>query len=235
MTKITFYIVRHGKTMMNTLDMVQGWCDSPLTNEGIKVAEDLGKGMRDITFRSAYCSTLRRTFQTAQIVLKSKGQHDLPVTEIEGFKEAGFGSYEAGPNKIMWTHAALYCQYRSFDEMYQAIVEKKTSYDEVLDAVHQLDTMGLAENAEMVRKRTQKALREVAEAEIAQGEGSILIIAHGMCILSMLGSLGGNALLKGHLENAAVCKVEYENGQFSILSMGDMSYLENENIPIETT
>lgn len=234
MAKITFYIVRHGKTLMNTLDMVQGWCDSPLTNEGIKVAEKLGKGMTHITFRSAYCSTLRRTLQTAQTILSSKGQHDLPITEVEGFKEAGFGSYEAGPNKTMWTHAALYCQHKSFDEMYQAIVEKKTSYDEVLDAIHKLDTMGLAENAEMVKVRTQKALREVAEKEILQGDGNILIIAHGMCILSMLGSMGGDKLLDGHLENAAVCKVEYEDGEFTVLSMGDMSYVKKANTLVES-
>ncbi|MDR1877109.1 MAG: phosphoglycerate mutase family protein [Flavobacteriaceae bacterium] len=31
--KITFYIVRHGKTILNTLGRVQGWSDSPLTQE----------------------------------------------------------------------------------------------------------------------------------------------------------------------------------------------------------
>lgn len=225
MTKITFYIVRHGKTLMNTLDMVQGWCDSPLTEEGIKVAEHLGKGMLDINFRSAYCSTLRRTLQTAQIVLKSKGQHNLPIIEVDGFKEAGFGSYEAGPNKTMWTHAALYSGYTSFDEMYQAIVDKKTTYNEALDAIHKLDRMGLAENAEMLRTRTQKALIGIAEKEIEKGEANILIIAHGMSILGMLGSLGGDRLLNGHLENASVCKVEYESGAFKVLSMGDLSYV----------
>lgn len=226
MTKITFYIVRHGKTLMNTLDMVQGWCDSPLTEEGIKVAQHLGRGMTDIKFRSTYCSTLRRTLQTAKIVLESKGQTDLAITEVEGFREAGFGSYEAGPNSIMWTHAALYSGYTSFAEMYQAIVEKKTTYNQALDAIHKLDKMGLAENALILRTRTQKALTEIAEKEIEKGEGNILVIAHGMSILGMLGSLGGDELLNGHLDNAGVCKVEYENGKFTVLSMGDMSYVE---------
>lgn len=42
MSKITFYIARHGQTMMNALDRVQGWCDSPLTHQGIEVARYLG-------------------------------------------------------------------------------------------------------------------------------------------------------------------------------------------------
>lgn len=227
MSKITFYIVRHGKTMMNTLDMVQGWCDSPLTEEGIKVAEYLGKGLMDVNFRSAYCSTLRRTLQTAKIVLEAKGQADITVTEVDGFKEAGFGSFESKPNKDMWTYAALYSGYTSFDEMYQAIVDKKTTYNEALDAIHKLDTMGLAEDAATLRTRTQKALREVAALEETKGTGNVLIIAHGMSILNMLGNLGGDELLEnGRLDNAGVCKVEYENGKFTVLSMSDMSYVE---------
>lgn len=29
------YLVRHGETMFNQLNKVQGWCDSPLTVKGI--------------------------------------------------------------------------------------------------------------------------------------------------------------------------------------------------------
>ncbi len=226
MTKITLYIARHGKTLMNTLDMVQGWCDSPLTKEGVEVAEHLGRGLKDIHFRAAYCSTLRRTRQTAETVLKAKGQEGLQIVEKDGFKEAGFGSFEAGPNKIMWGNAALFLQYTSYEKMYEDIVAKKITYNEALDAIKKLDTMNLAEDANTLRLRTQSALKEVAEAEVEKGEGNILIIAHGMSILSMLGSLGGDKILKGHLDNAAVCKVIYQNGGFTVESMGDMSFVE---------
>ena len=30
---VTLWFVRHGKTLLNTLDRVQGWADSPLTDE----------------------------------------------------------------------------------------------------------------------------------------------------------------------------------------------------------
>lgn len=226
MAKITFYIARHGKTVMNTLDRVQGWCDSPLTKEGEEVAEYLGRGLKDINFRSVYCSTLERSRQTLEIVLKAKGQGELSIVEKDGFREACFGSFEGGYNHLMWGNAALFLQYVSIAEMNQAIAEQKLTYDEVLNAIKRLDTMGIAEDTETLRNRTQATLREVAEEEEKNGPGSILIISHGMSILGMLGTLGGNRLLKGALQNAAVCKVSYENGEFTVETMGDMSYVE---------
>lgn len=230
MTKITIYVARHGKTLMNTLDMVQGWCDSPLTEEGIKVAQQLGRGLKDINFRTAYCSTLKRTYQTAEIVLKAKGQGDIPIIEHEGFREACFGSFEGSPNKLMWGNAALFLQYTSRDAMYQDILAKKLNYREVLDAIKKLDTLGLAEDYDTLRNRTQSALRQIAEAEALKGDANILVIAHGMSILGMLGTLGGDKILKSHLENASVSKVIYENGEFFVESMGDMSYVEKGKI-----
>ena len=39
------YLVRHGETMFNQLNKVQGWCDSPLTVKGIN---DLKKKVFDM-------------------------------------------------------------------------------------------------------------------------------------------------------------------------------------------
>ena len=224
--KLTIYVVRHGKTIMNTLDRVQGWCDSPLTLEGVDAARYLGYGMDDIQFRSAYCSDLRRTRQTVQVILGAKGQEDIPVTELAGLREACFGSFEADFNHVMWNSAALYLHYTSYEEMYKAILEKEISYKEVLNTIKLLDKMGLAESFTKVEARTQESLKEIAEAEIQQGDGNILVVSHGMSILAMLMGLGGDKLFTKHLDNAAVCKVTYSKGQFSVESMGDMSYVE---------
>ena len=223
---LTIYVVRHGKTIMNTLGRVQGWCDSPLTQEGIDAARYLGYGMSDITFRTAYCSDLRRTRQTTQIILGAKGQDDIPVIELAGLREACFGSFEADFNNTMWHHASLYLHYTSMDEMYQDILAKKLNYGDVLDAVKMLDKLGMAESFEQVEARTQESLKEIAENEVQYGEGNILVVSHGMSILSMLLGLGGDKLFTKPLDNAAVCKVIYQDGRFTVESMGDMSYVE---------
>jgi len=224
--KLTIYVARHGKTMMNTLDRVQGWCDSPLTKEGIDAARFLGYGFSDIQFRTAYCSDLRRTRQTTQIILGAKGQEDIPVIELSGLREACFGSFEADFNYKMWRDAALYLKYTSMDSMIQAILDKRLGYNEVLNAVKLLDTMGMAEDFSQVEARTQESLREIAENEIQYGEGNILVVSHGMSILAMLLGLGGDKIFKKPLNNAEVCKVTYQDGEFTVESMADPSFLE---------
>lgn len=228
--KITIYVARHGKTMMNTFDRVQGWCDSPLTKEGIDAARYLGYGFGDIMFRTVYCSDLRRTKQTAQIILGTKGQEEVPVIELAGLREACFGSFEADFNQTMWYSAALYLHYTSVDEMVKAILNKKIGYAEVLDAVKAIDKLGIAESYAQVEARTQESLREIAENESQYGDGNILVIAHGMSILAMLLGLGGDKIFTRPLNNAEVCKVEYEDGCFTIESMADASYLEKGKI-----
>ena len=84
-THVTF--TRHGKTLFNTVGRVQGWCDSPLTDEGIEVAENLGKGLKEagITFDAAYSSDLGRQRDTARLVLDQLGQTDMGIY-VSGIK-----------------------------------------------------------------------------------------------------------------------------------------------------
>lgn len=49
---VNIYFARHGKTLLNTFDRVQGWADSPLTEDGRRVARYLGAGLKGIKFDS---------------------------------------------------------------------------------------------------------------------------------------------------------------------------------------
>lgn len=226
-TVLTFYIIRHGKTLLNTLDRVQGWCDSPLTPHGIDVARYLGLGMKELHFDAAYSSDLRRTRQTAEVILEAKGQSDLSIVEKFGFREACFGSYESDFNSRMWGDISLFLQYTSAEEMLEDMFGGRVSNEDALNVVAKLDRMGLAESFDMVEERSQNALREIAKAESADGRNkNIMVVSHGMTIISMLLKWGGHELLKSHLDNAAVCKVVYSDGRFSVESMGDMSFVQ---------
>lgn len=223
---VTFYIARHGKTMLNTFDKVQGWCDSFLTDEGIEVAQFLGKGLRGVEFESVYTSDLRRTSQTAQVVLKEQGQTELPITELFGFREAGFGTYESDHNKKMWTDIALYLHYKSLNDMFKAVAEGKVTPEMMLNAAHDIEPSGTAEDFKTVETRTQKALAEIAECESRKGKDlNVFIVAHGMSIIAMLQNMGGKELLQGHLDNVSISKVTYTDGKFTVHTMGDMSYV----------
>ena len=57
--KKTLYLMRHGQTLFNLRKKIQGSCDSPLTDEGIRQAKVAGKYFTDngIIFDAAYSST----------------------------------------------------------------------------------------------------------------------------------------------------------------------------------
>jgi probable phosphoglycerate mutase len=225
---VTFYIARHGKTMLNTLDRVQGWADTPLTPAGVEVAEYLGLGLKEIEFKAAYSSDLGRARQTARIVLNSKGQEKMSITETPAVRETNFGSYEGDLNHKMWGDAALYLHFKGWKEFMAALPARPTLMQDMLGAVKELDTLGMAENYFDVKARGQQAIREIAEKEAANGGGNILLVSHGMAIGIFLSDLdsSGKKPSAAHMGNAAVCKVTYKDGKFALESFGDMSYVE---------
>ncbi|APX73407.1 phosphoglycerate mutase family protein [Companilactobacillus allii] len=83
--------MRHGQTLFNVRRKIQGWCDSPLTETGIKQAKLAGKYFKDnnINFNEAYCSTAERASDTLELVTK------LPYKRLKGLREFGFGAFES--------------------------------------------------------------------------------------------------------------------------------------------
>lgn len=227
---VVFYFARHGKTILNTMDRVQGWADAPLTPAGIEVAEYLGKGLKAeaVEFKSAYSSDLGRARQTARIVLNAKGQEDMIVTEVPGLRETNFGSYEGEFNPRMWNDAALYLHYKSQKDLMEEMAKKPELLKDMVDAFKELETLGIGEDYNQVKARGQKAIREIAEKEAAKGGGNVFVVGHGMSIGIFLSDLDdfGNKPGSAHMGNAAVCKVVYKDGKFKLESFGDMSFIE---------
>lgn len=227
---VVLYIARHGKTMLNTLDRVQGWADTPLTPAGIEVAEYLGEGLKleGVDFKAAYSSDLGRARQTARIVLDSKEQKDMNIIEVPGVRETNFGSYEGDTNHRMWTDAALYLHYKSQKELMAAMAKNPEVLQQAMSAFKALDTLGMGEDYMDVKTRGQKAIREIAEKEAANGGGNILLVSHGMAIGNFLSDIdsSGKKAPVGHMGNAAVSKLIYKDGKFTLESFGDMSYVE---------
>lgn len=88
---LRLYIVRHGRTLFNEKHMIQGWCDAPLTKEGIDQAKALNKGLEDINFDACYSSPLYRAVSTARYIIRGK---DIPYDMNANLIEFNFGHYE---------------------------------------------------------------------------------------------------------------------------------------------
>jgi probable phosphoglycerate mutase len=100
MTK-TIYLMRHGETLFNQEQRIQGWCDSPLTEKGRKQAQVAGAWLRDhqVHIDSAYCSTQERASDTLSLVCP-----ELAYTRLKGLKECNFGRFEGQPEYLNPPH-----------------------------------------------------------------------------------------------------------------------------------
>lgn len=88
--KKTLYLMRHGQTLFNERRKIQGFCDSPLTELGIKQAKIAGAYLKDkgVVFDHAYASTSERACDTLELVC------DMPYQRVKGLREWNFGKFE---------------------------------------------------------------------------------------------------------------------------------------------
>ncbi|NUF49744.1 histidine phosphatase family protein [Gilliamella sp. ESL0250] len=219
------YVTRHGKTMFNNVHRAQGWSDTPLTKPGVEVAEQLGRGLKDVKFISAYSSDLGRARQTARIVLETKGDK-VQINEMEGLRETCFGDYEGDLDPNMWNPAAKYLGYESDKDLMDDMAKGKVTLKKMMNAIAAVEKSGEAEDYNKVKTRMQASLKTIAESAKAQGGGNVLVVSHGMAIMAMVEEWLDTPITTG-LGNASVTKIRYtDDGKFIVESLGDMSYVE---------
>lgn len=91
MTK-TLYLVRHGQTYFNYYHKVQGRCDSPLNEMGIRQVE-LARDYfqkHDIHFDRAFASTQERACDTLEIIT----DHKMLYKRLKDLREKCYGIFE---------------------------------------------------------------------------------------------------------------------------------------------
>lgn len=162
MKKVTFYYVRHGETLFNIANRMQGWCDSPLTEKGINDAEEAKKVLDEVPLDAAYVSTSERCRDTCSIIIKGRG---VPVYEKKGLKEVFYGTWEG--------------------------VEVNKHLDEINQrrgtGIHWEDCGG--DSNESFEKRVKETYNGIYD-ECKNGD-KILIVSHGAAWLWMQGILLG--------------------------------------------
>lgn len=72
----------------------------------------------------------------------------------------------------------------------------------------------------------QKELKQIAEETANDGGGNVLVVAHGMSILSMISDMTDETPEGGQLANASVTKISYKDGKFKVKEVGNMDYVE---------
>ncbi|MEF3331016.1 MULTISPECIES: histidine phosphatase family protein [Oceanobacillus] len=228
--ELTIYIVRHGKTMLNTTDRVQGWSDAVLTPAGEEVVTQAGIGLKDIDFQNAYSSDSGRAIQTAEIIMEeNETSSELDLNTDERFREFNFGTYEGDLNETMWQDIAD-LQGITLEEFLENL-EPETFSNSVAELDEGRDEEGLnwpAEDYDTITARLTEGLDELVEAEQGQeGSGNVLLVSHGLSISALLDTYFDDyEVPEGGLDNASVSVITYQNGEFQLDSVNDMSYVE---------
>ncbi|EED88436.1 phosphoglycerate mutase, partial [Thalassiosira pseudonana CCMP1335] len=82
---VRLHLIRHGETLANVQNIVLGQGDSPLTENGLQVAQlasqsdDINGNGRKLQYWRMYCSDLDRAHRTARIVLGLEDDINLVV------------------------------------------------------------------------------------------------------------------------------------------------------------
>lgn len=87
------YLVRHGQTIFNTRHLIQGRCDSPLTDLGRDQARCVGTWLHDndIRISAAFASLAERACSTLELMWAGR------YMRLEGLCERDFSTLEGGP------------------------------------------------------------------------------------------------------------------------------------------
>ncbi|AHI55736.1 histidine phosphatase family protein [Listeria ivanovii] len=90
------YLMRHGQTLFNERKKIQGFCDAPLTELGIKQAKIAGSYFQEnnIQFDKVYSSTSERASDTLELVTK------MDYIRLKGLKEWNFGTFEGESEEL---------------------------------------------------------------------------------------------------------------------------------------
>lgn len=214
MTKnLTFYFIRHGRTIWNEQGLMQGSGNSNLTEEGIQGAVLTGKALKDIPFSVVYTSCLQRTIDTAKHIL---AERKIPLFQHQGLNEHSFGSWEG--QEI--------AKIRELDE-FQQMINAPEQYQALSNG---------GETWEQLATRAMNAIQDIIQIH---HQGNILVVSHGHTLRLLLSLLSGYRWQEHREENksqsllnTSISVVHYRQkeggkcGQFFIEKINDTTHLD---------
>lgn len=158
------YLVRHGETEMNVSGLFQGHVDSPLTENGVKQAEELCEILRPIRFDMIFSSDLARAHRTAEILTVDR---QLAIETSHLLREIYGGDYDGKPYDLF-------------------LADHRKLLEELGDATEEEQRrvrVGSAETDEELMKRFITVVREIA---VGYPGKTVLVVTHGGCLRRFL-------------------------------------------------
>jgi len=198
----TIYLVRHGESKANVDKIVQGHTDSPLTENGVKQAEEIRDKFSQVLFGAIYSSDLMRAKRTADIIAAGRG---IAVRALPGLREKYFGDFEGKDNSEFVE--TLKDEFHKFENL--------LSEEEMWE--HKAHPSMESDKELLVRARS--ALQEIANMHIGE---NVLVVTHRYLIRMILVSFGHGSyknLKDGALKTGGYAIVDFDGGNFIVIDV----------------
>ena len=196
-------LVRHGQSTWNREHRIQGQLDPPLSTEGRRQAELVGRRLAGRRIEGFYASDLKRAWETAQAIGAAIGH--APEAS-PGLREIYLGEWEG----------------LRTDELAQRFPDAWARWNEEPD----WDLVPGGEGAEPFESRVAAALDAIFERHT---HGDVLVVTHGGVIQVALHRVVGrpsHGLFPFKIQNASISVVEKRDGRMIIDGSNDIGHLE---------
>jgi len=206
------YFVRHGQTLWNGQNRLQGHTDQPLSPLGQQQALRLGEFFASTHVQGIYTSGLQRSLQTAHAIASGNGHGVSPQVEHD-LAEMHLGAWEGlTPEEIDARFEGAYQQWRTRPS--SVVIPQ-------------------AEQVSVFRGRVRNAVERIASTI---GEGEHVVVSHGGVIAAVLADLLGadydHLLRRLRLDNAGITAFEFGTGTPHVLWINFTGHLQAPRAPL---
>lgn len=208
---IKFVLVRHGQSIWNLENRFTGWTDVPLSEKGVKEAQEAGMVLKEkgFTFDLAFTSVLKRAEDTLDYILKEMDLSNIEIRHSWRLNERHYGALQGlnkdetkkkyGEEQVkLWRRSADVRppaltkedeRYPGHDPKYKDLTEEELPTTEnLIDTIHRVITYW---NTDI-------------KQELEQGK-QVIIVAHG-------NSLRGLMKYLDNMSDEEVMNLEIETG-----------------------
>jgi broad specificity phosphatase PhoE len=196
-------LVRHGQSTWNREHRIQGQLDPPLSDEGRRQAEVLGRRLARRPLAGFYASDLKRAFETAEAI---GALVDLAPEPTPGLREIYLGDWEG----------------LRTEEIAERFPDAWARWSEEPD----WDLVPGGEGAVRFEARVIATLDEILDRH---SHGDILVVTHGGVIQVALHRVIGRpsrGLFPFKIQNASISLIEERSGRMVIAGANDIGHLE---------
>lgn len=194
--------VRHGETVWNAENRMQGHADISLSNRGLRQAHALATALACERLHAVYSSDLQRAYRTAQVINE---HHRHPINADARLREIHLGTFEGLTRDEAMTR---------YGDDYEKFFFSDGTF-----------AMPTGETRRQLQQRVDDFLGEMVRRH--PGE-RILVVTHGGVLISVLRhalAIPAEVSFRAKLYNAAINRFYFENGKWFLGQWGDRHHL----------